>query len=94
MTTMKPPTLTELANRIHAHLRRFEANPKINKLNKSSRLHRYFEAGAYRAGRYVRVVYHRVGSDSGPRLTREQATSYLEKLDAGKTGTHWSMGIE
>ena len=70
-------TLTEIAARIDAHLKRFEAVP----------LARYYFARAYRAGKYVLVTYVTYRGHSS--LTRSEALAYLAWLDSGKIGTHW-----
>lgn len=76
--------LSELADRIHDHLRRFENDPKINKEGD-----RYFHSGAFRAGRFVGVRY--VSYQCQHNLTRLEAIKYLEWLDAGNVGKHWKV---
>ena len=84
------PTLTEIAQRISAHLKRFEADEQINRHSDervSQRgLRPYFNAGASRSGRYVRVTY--ITYQLGLNLPREDALVYLQWLDAGNVGKH------
>jgi len=89
MTTAKaakPLSLTEIAKRISVHLHRFERDPEINTVHIQSGVRRFFCAGAYRGGRYVRVIY--ISYQGGSSLTREQAEHYLAWLDAGGIGRH------
>jgi hypothetical protein len=79
--------LTEIANRIRDHLHRFERDPNINVQTKKTRLHPYYCAGAYAAGRFVYVCY--VSFQGYANLTKEQAESYLTWLDCGNVGQHW-----
>jgi hypothetical protein len=83
----KKPTLTEIAARIRAHLKRFEADPAINKLDPHYRTRTYYCVNAYRGGRYVSVSY--VNYQGATALERERAERYLAWLDAGNVGTHW-----
>ena len=80
--------LGEIADRIHAHLKRFENDPVINApvaLRKP-----YYAAGADQRGAYVRVRYVSYGG-GGTNLTKAEARRYLIWLDAGNVGTHWAM---
>jgi hypothetical protein len=94
--TTKAPTLTEIAERINAHLKRFERDPKINKpvTYKSARTGRmesagrpYYYAGAWRAGNRVAVKY--VSYQSTHNLTQAEAEDYLRWLDNGGVGTYY-----
>lgn len=84
------PKLAEIAERIAAHLRRFEADPVANAL------------GHYVAARIVRVSEQSIlinyrGGDFVPSrkwrllcsLKRSDAAGYLAWLDAGGVGRHW-----
>jgi hypothetical protein len=82
---VKEPTLTEIANRIFEHLRRFEADPKINRVEEG--MHPYFRAGSRRIG--SRVVVNYISYQGHHGLTRADAERYLAKLDAGFVGRHW-----
>lgn len=85
----KKPTLTQIADRIRAHLMRFEVNPAINEQHPISGARPYCWANAYRArrGRCVAVVY--LSYQGETTLTRERAERYLAWLDAGNVGKHW-----
>lgn len=78
----------EIAERIHAHLKRFEADPRINRYADKNRkgLHPYFHARSWASGNCVYVQY--VSYQGSSWLTKEQATAYLEWLDAGNVGQH------
>jgi hypothetical protein len=83
--------LSELAARIDAHLKRFENDKRINRLQKKGtlRLSPYFGAGAFAHGRYVGVRYISYHGHSS--LTKTHAEEYLAWLDAGNIGTHFAM---
>jgi hypothetical protein len=80
------PTLTEIAARIAAHLRRLESSRTTNPVNKWKTT-KYYYAFARRAGNRVRITY--VTHQGGDNVTRDEALAYLAKLDAGFTGKHW-----
>ena len=77
--------LAEIADRINAHLQRFEADPQINKAIHT--LKPYFWAGAGVAGRFVRVGY--ISFQGGSSLSKADAERYLAWLDAGNVGRHF-----
>jgi hypothetical protein len=79
--------LTEIAKRIDAHLKRFEADPVINARPAPNRIQPYYRAYAWVAGRYVAVSY--VTFQGHSNLTKEQAAAYLAWLDAGNVGQHY-----
>ena len=83
--------LAEIANRIHAHLRRFEADPKINvsESGKPTGARKYFCTNAYSAGGRVFVIY--VTYQGRNSLTKAQALAYLAWLDAGNVGKHYRV---
>lgn len=85
---MKPGHMTFIAQRIAAHLRRFEADPKINR-EREGRGKPYYNAGAGAAAgaRRITVVY--VSYQGASRLTRAHAELYLAWLDAGNVGRHF-----
>lgn len=90
----KPLKLKEIAARINAHLKRFEADREINKpgppVNGHQQLHPYYHANAgYHGGRYVRVLY--ISFQGSSTLTRDEAVAYLAWLDAGNVGTHFKQ---
>lgn len=86
-------TLTDIALRIQAHLRRFAADPAIadrewtdgqGQVRKTAL---YWSPNAYRGGSrcMVRYVAYQLTSS----LTREEAERYLAWLDAGNVGRHY-----
>lgn len=84
--TTPEPTLTEIAHRVAAHLRRFEEDPAINAARTGSRLKPYFNTAAWRAGSRLGVRY--VSFQGSWNLTKAEAVAYLTLLDAGAVGTH------
>lgn len=87
----KAPNMKELAARIDAHLKRFEADPEINKPRRDG-THPYYQCGAWSAGRWLNVLY--VDYQGTTSLTRTQAEQYLAWLDAGNVGRHWDAERE
>jgi hypothetical protein len=81
--------LAEIASRIAFHLRQFEANPKINRMDKPSRTHAYFLANAWAAGSKVGIKYINYQGDIF--LRKAEAEKYLAWLDAGNIGKHWML---
>ncbi len=85
---MNRPTMKELAAQINAHLKRFESDPQINAPKPQSGLSPYYHAGAwYWRGSRMSVQY--IGYQGPSSITRDEATRYLEKLDAGFVGRHF-----
>ena len=80
--------LTEIANRINKHLKRFEADPIVNAKNDRGLMPYYF-AQAYSVGRWVNIVY--IAYHGANHLSREEAEQYLAWLDAGNVGTHFNQ---
>lgn len=80
--------LDEIAEKIRAHLKRFEADPVINAIN-VWKTHPYYHANAYRAGSRVAVTY--ISYQHTSNLKREDALEYLAWLDAGNVGRHYAM---
>lgn len=88
----KSPKLADIAKRIDAHLKRFEADPVINlKYTEGHRkgLHPYYLAMACPSGNRVWISY--VNFQGGTGLTKTEALDYLAWLDAGNVGSHWRM---
>jgi len=82
--------LQEIASRIHAHLKRFEGDPKINRIQ--DRRATYFNAHSIASGRYVSVRY--VEYMGTAHLSKADAETYLAWLDAGNVGMHHkALGI-
>lgn len=80
--------LKEIAARISVHLKRFEADPEINKpRGDRMSLTPYYNAGSFAAGRYVGIMY--IGYQGHSNISKEAAEEYLEWLDAGNVGKHY-----
>ena len=77
-------TLKVIAQRIHAHLKRIENDPKLNPYDKPHGIRPYYMAGAHAAGSRVAVRY--VCYQGTTNLTRDEAIRYLAFLDAGNVG--------
>lgn len=99
----KPVPLREIADRIDAHLRRFERDPSINKTPtftsyKDGKQHQgvkpYYCAGAHVPARSARVHVRYVSFQGVSLLPRAEAEQYLAWLDAGNVGTHYTAGID
>lgn len=82
MTTCK-----ELAEKINAHLKRFEADKTINATSRTYGTRPYYCAGANATTR-VWVWY--VSYQGQSSLTKAEAKKYLEWLDAGNVGKHYT----
>lgn len=82
-------SMKEIGERINAHLKRFEADPKINIDCSPTKtgLHDYYQAGAHGSGRWVWVRY--VAYQGNRTLTRAAALKYLAWLDAGNVGRYF-----
>jgi hypothetical protein len=86
----KEMTLTQIAAEINTHLKRFEADPKINAekdYGRGFKLRPFFMSSAWQSGRYVGVRY--VSYQGETHLTRADAMRYLRKLDSGFVGRHF-----
>ncbi len=82
--------LVEIAERISAHLKRIERDKALNPTSNGGMGTRpYFEAYAWRAGKYVIVRY--VSYQGSTSLRHAEALRYLTWLDAGNVGKHWAM---
>lgn len=85
--------LTEIAARIDAHLRRIEADPKLNPPRPThSNTRAFYNARAWGAGAYVRVSYVSYWNVATS-LRKDGALKYLAWLDAGNVGYHYEAGI-
>lgn len=79
--------LKEIAAKIGAHLKRFEADPKINRRDATYGTTPYYNAGAfYSRGAFISVRY--VSYQHTSHLRKNDALAYLEWLDAGNVGRH------
>ena len=85
--------LAEIAERIHAHLKRFEKDPKINPARAShGNTRAYYCSFASASGRYVYVTYITYQGHSA--LPKADAEAYLAWLDAGNVGRHYEQQRE
>lgn len=100
MTSAKTKTAVahELAQKIDAHLKRFERDPKINPgkrydnerkkwVSDPTGLRDYFGAGARGDRHRVWIIY--ITYQGGRHLSIEDAEKYLAWLDAGNVGRHF-----
>lgn len=85
----RPPKLSEIAAQISTHLKRFEADKKINAVDPSRKMAipPYVAAMAYSAGGWVHIVY--VSFQGSTNISRSDAARYLAWLDAGNVGRHF-----
>lgn len=81
--------LSEIAARILAHLRRFESDPKTNKIHPVSKVTPYYDVNVHQGGGRVRVRY--VSYQGTSSLTRTKAEQYLAWMDAGNIGRHYEF---
>lgn len=81
--------LAEIAKRISHHLDRFESDDLINtRVGRGNQVTKtFYNAGAFDSGRCVRVVY--VSYQGSTALSKQDALTYLQWLDAGNVGKHW-----
>lgn len=86
--------LSEIAKRIHAHLKRFEADPAVASRpdprhpdNERAAIAQYYNGGAWASGRYVGIKY--ISYQPEYFLTKQEALAYLAWLDAGNVGRHY-----
>jgi hypothetical protein len=86
---MKQLTCREIAARIDAHLKRFEADPKINTLRDEIAA-TYCDSSVDGNNRNVRIRYRNTSSRMYS-ISKSQALAYLAWLDAGNVGKHWGM---
>jgi hypothetical protein len=86
--------LAEIAERIREHLKRFEADPKINKTieRQGMKLPPWYYTGASYSGNRVYVWY--VIFQGNCSLTKSQAIRYLAALDNGFVGQHFQLEAE
>jgi hypothetical protein len=82
--------LTEIAKRIHTHLRAIEESPIRNPPDVQGYC-QFYKSSATRQGAYVFVVYKEVQGATS--MTKAEALAYLQWLDQGYTGTHRDAGV-
>lgn len=80
--------LAEIAARITVHLERFETDSTINMVNPKTNLRPYYCASVGVSGTRVFVGY--VAYQGQSSLKKDEAIKYLEWLDAGNVGKHWT----
>lgn len=87
----KRKTMAELAHEINEHLKRIEADPKLNKVSKKHGMEQslLYNSGAGHSGNRIFVCY--VSYQGQNSLTREEAEKYLAALDAGKVARHFEV---
>jgi hypothetical protein len=99
MDAEQRPSLTEIAERINAHLRRMSCdldgvNAEQFYTNRHGRRESsgrpFYGAGARRAGSRVAITY--IAYQGRSNLTRDEAVAYLRWLDSGGRGKHWAAG--
>ncbi len=81
--------LDEIATKILVHLKRFEADKKINKVVKKEggmSLSPYYNVNCWATGKQVHVTYISFQGDNA--LNKTQALVYLMWLDDGNVGKH------
>jgi hypothetical protein len=89
----KEPKLAEVAARISAHLKRFEADPTINAPRpRHGDTRRYYHTNTRVAGARVAVTY--ITYQGASNLTKSEALAYLVWLDAGNVGRHYEQQRE
>lgn len=82
--------LTEIAKRIHAHLKQFEADSAINKRRDNRYAGRpFYFPYAIKVGRNVLIRYVCYQDDSI--LNKTSALEYLNWLEKGNVGKHWEV---
>jgi hypothetical protein len=95
------PSLTEIAERIDAHLRRMACDPEFNKeqfwysektRRRESMGRPLYGARARRTGNRVSVMY--VSYQGTSKLARADALAYLAWLDAGNRGKHFEAALD
>ena len=82
-------TMREIGERIDKHLKRFQADPRINIDRSSTKtgLYDYYNAGAAGHGRFVYIRY--IAYQGNSNLSKTDALKYLAWLDAGNVGRHF-----
>lgn len=84
---VKKQKLSEIAEGITAHLKRFEKDPKINAMDPKYKTVPYYIAYATSSGPRVFVTY--INYQGNTSLTKAQALAYLGWLNAGNVGRHY-----
>ena len=94
----KGPKLGEIADRITAHLQRFEADPTLRETQNTDgpRFVRFNTPSAKPGGGRIRIKFVNTGLTAGVTLLKGQAIQYLAWLDAGNVGTldDWRRAVK
>lgn len=77
--------LSEIAEKIKAHLARFQDDPVLSKTKEGKGV-RFWNTNAEVSGRFVAVTY--VSYQLTSKLSKAEALQYLAKLDDGFVGRH------
>ncbi len=78
----------DIAKRINDRLKWLEKNDNPEVASSYGKMHRFWNAGAYRAGRYVKVCY--VSYQGSDNLTFDEAERYAQYLvKQGGNETHY-----
>lgn len=85
----KPVLQKDIAARINAHLKRFEADPAINYAQSDRSLKPYFQTNVWSSSRWVLISY--VSFQGHSSLSRLDAERYLRALDTGYVGKHFGL---
>ena len=84
--------LKDIAEKINVYLKRFEADPRVNRYKDPTRtLTPYWHSYAWANGRYVGIQY--VSFQGSHFLSRADAEKYLAWLEQGGIGTHFRAGV-
>lgn len=78
--------LAELAQRIGAHLKRFEGDSILSR-RADGKAARFWNTDCHVRGRFVAVTY--ISHQGRMNVTKAEAAAYLLKLDAGFVGSHF-----
>lgn len=85
--------LKEIATEINGYLKKFEADPAINRRKTGNvNIPPYFRACSWHSGRYVGVRY--VSFQGTTYLSRQSAEQFLAWLRQGGIGTHYKAGVD
>lgn len=84
MKTKVGDAAKDVASKINAYLKKFEADKRINKVHPTYKTQPYFMAGAYASGRKVSITY--VSYQGSGQYDLDEAMPYLAWLEAGNEG--------
>lgn len=83
--------LKEIAEKINAHLKRWEADPVINKNTKPDRSGSsdYYDARAWASGARVGIQY--IGYQGFSHMSKAEAEEFLSLIEGGYVGKHFHV---